>query len=177
MLKATMFNKNGFGIVVGRLVSPNEVQFESDGKLIRKTLENPLETEYNDVVIAGYKNSDGTIRVVNMESLPTEKDDPISWVVAETLTIIAAYKNNIHSIKKFSNENGNYLEFKILLEKNTYATLRIPEKDAEKDKECYVFMLPGIPKWTEKVIGTTPDKPYLSKTLKLLYGYGKQMLT
>lgn len=177
-MKASMFHSSGLGVVSGRLIAPDKLLFEREGQLETYTLIGKVrETEYNDVFVVGERNLETKELLVHfMESVPKKKEDTPILFTKDFLTVIAVYQDAVTSIKKESNVNGTFLDFRITLEKNTYANIKVALQNAQKDKENYLFVLTKVPEWKETVFQNERNS-FCKKTIRTMYSYGYQLLT
>lgn len=146
-MKAALFRKDGIGAVVGRLKSPNEIQYEDNGSIkIFQLTGNVLETEYNDVLLLGKKISDTVFEVQKMESLPHKQEEILGFKAmgndgpAYCLAIPVDKLTNVE--EKISERQSTYHIMHFTLDNNTTMYLTIlGEWQKDPANECYVFIL------------------------------------
>lgn len=158
-MKAAMFRKDGMGAVVGRLKSPNEIQYENQGKLMTFTLTgNVVDTEYNDVVVVGNKIDEDTFFVQSMESLPKENEDALELKgegVDGPIHCLAVPIEMIIDAEIRKNDNGkSYRALRIADEKNSTIFLTVFGEYCETPiNYSMVFLLVNPLNKTEKAFG------------------------
>lgn len=178
-MKAAMFRKDGMGAVVGRLKSPNEVQYEDNGTLkVFQLTGNVVDTEFNDVLIVGKKVSENTLEVAKMESLPDRNGAFLGFKAAGDmgeLFCMAIPKCCVIDVEEKMAENGApYKKFHAKLTEKMSLFLNVFNEYHEKTANgCYVFLLKEAPTTEHNEFGTG----FAKKQWTVKYGTGYQVLS
>ena len=177
-MKAALY-KDGVGLIVGRLKTPTQIQYEDDGHVKMLDLTgNVLETEYNDVLVFG--KEDGVCFVVEkMESLPKKDDGMVAFVTngdTGPVYCLAIPEENVTDIEeRYSESSGSiYHILHANLNKNTTLYLNILGSFSKETRnKCYVFLLNGALSKQNKEFGIG----YAKKEWTVRSGSGWQVMS
>lgn len=178
-MKSALFRKDNIGILVGKLSAPDVIKCDQEGKIEEfKLVGNVVETEYNDVLILGQKNEDGSVNVLQMESLPHEGETALEFYTdlgEKPARCMAFHKSAIKEVKTGVSKKGDpFKNLHVELNADEYLYFNIfKEYDPETITDTVVISFQNPMETRETKLYT--NKGYNYKTVVNKYGGGYQV--